>query len=300
MPRPALGPSATALRFAKMHGLGNDFMVMDLVTQSFGPTARLVNHWADRRTGVGFDQLLTLEPPSAPDVDFDYRIFNADGSSAEQCGNGARCLARFVHLQGLSPKPQLKLRSPCGGWVRTTLEGPDVGVELGPPSAQAHEVPFLASFAAGAAATWRGDSGGGVFVHSVETSAGPVEVTPVSMGNPHGVLFVDDVRKADVTGLGGELSRHPSFPQGANIGFCQIVDRGYIRLRVHERGVGETRACGTGACAAAVAGRLRGKLDAAVKVSLPGGKLRLHWQGAGARVKMSGAATLAYEGVIKA
>lgn len=274
-------------------------MILDLVTQSFRPTAKLVSRWADRRTGVGFDQLLTLEPPSIPDADFDYRIFNADGSSAEQCGNGARCLARFAYMRGLSPKPHLALHS-RGGWVRAALNGRDVEVELPPPSIETQDIPFLASLAAGEARLDERAPGKGILAHTLRTASGAWQVTPVSLGNPHGVLFVADVSTADVNGQGAELSRHRCFPEGANISFCEIVDRGYIRLRVYERGVGETRACGTGACAAAVAGRLHGKLDAAVKVSLPGGKLRLHWQGADAPVRMFGAATLAYEGVIKA
>ena len=274
-------------------------MIMDLVTQRFTPTAKLVSRWADRRTGVGFDQLLTLEPPSIPDADFDYRIFNADGSSAEQCGNGARCLARFVHLCGLSAKPHLALHS-RGGWVRAVLAGRNVELELPPPSTEAQDIPFLASFAADAARLRQGAPGDAVLAHTLHTGSGAWQVTPVSLGNPHGVLFVADIATADVGLCGAELSRHRCFPEGANIGFCEIVDRGYVRLRVYERGVGETRACGTGACAALVAGRLHGKLDGVVKVSLPGGKLRLRWQGPGAPVRMSGAATLAYEGVIKA
>ena len=311
------------LRFAKMHGLGNDFMVIDLVTQGFAVTPAQVRRWSDRRTGVGFDQALLIEPPTSPERDFDYRIFNADGSAAEQCGNGVRCIARFIRRQKLSFKPRLALQT-GGRQVRTALTGDMVEVELEAPSADLGDVPFHAEQApaggraeapcaetAEAATDALAEAsdqdcahgppvgGGPSYAQSVQTSAGIVELTPVSVGNPHGVIFVGNVADAPVAKLGGELSRHPCFPEGANIGFCQVVDRGYMRLRVHERGVGETRACGTGACAAMVAGRLHGLLDASVKVSLPGGKVRIHWQGAGAPVRMIGAASWAYAGELE-
>ena len=276
------------LRFAKMHGLGNDFMVIDLVTQDFRLAPPLIRRWADRKTGIGFDQLLAVEPPTAPDVDFDYRIFNADGSAAEQCGNGARCIVYFIHHRQLSFKPCLTLGSD-GGQVRGALIGRDVEVELQAPSTDPDAVPFRPAQGdvspAEREGAWR-----------IETANISVDLTPVSVGNPHGVVFVDRISAAPVAEAGGDLSRHPCFPEGANIGFCEIVDPGYVRLRVHERGVGETRACGTGACAAVVAGRLHGWLDPKVKVSLPGGKVWIDWQGADAPVKMSGAATLVYEG----
>ena len=319
------------LRFAKMHGLGNDFMVIDLVTQApeVGPAE--IRRWADRKTGVGFDQALILEPPTLPEVDFDYRIFNADGSAAEQCGNGVRCLARFIRLKELSFKPSLALQT-CGRLAHAKLVGETVEVELAAPSVDLADVPFLpaqgppetavaatscavaampspgclrqvsdtGTEGAGVApADAPGSAGGVELAQRVQTSAGLVELTPVSVGNPHGVVFVDNIAVAPVPELGGELSCHPCFPEGANIGFCQVIDRGYMRLRVHERGVGETRACGTGACAAVVAGRLHGLLDASVKVSLPGGKVRIRWQGDGGPVKMTGAATLAFEGELE-
>ncbi len=276
------------LRFAKMHGLGNDFMVIDLVTQDFRLTPPLIRRWADRKTGIGFDQLLAVEPPTAPDVDFDYRIFNADGSPAEQCGNGARCIVRFIHDRQLSFKPCLTLGAD-GGRVSGALAGRDVEIELQAPSTDPDAVPFKPTQSdvspAGREGVWH-----------VNAAGGGMDLTPLSVGNPHGVIFVDRISAAPVAEAGSELSRHPCFPEGANIGFCEIVDPGYVRLRVHERGVGETRACGTGACAAVVAGRLHGRLDPKVKVSLPGGKVWVHWQGAGAPVKMAGAATLVYEG----
>ncbi len=271
-----------------MHGLGNDFMVIDLVTQKCDLTPQRVRRWANRQTGVGFDQLLAVEPPSAPDIDFDYRIFNADGSTAEQCGNGARCIARFVHQQELSVRLDLELQTQ-GGRVRARISGRDVEVEFEPPSTVLSDVPFLA---AGAVDEWPP-------AYRVETTSGLIEVTPVSVGNPHGVVFVDNLTRIEVDAVGAELSRHPCFPKGANIGFCEVVDQGYVRLRVHERGVGETLACGTGACAAVVAGVLHGKLNSSVKVSLPSGKGWVNWQGDGAPVKMLGAAILVYEGVLE-
>ena len=279
------------LRFAKMHGLGNDFMVIDLVTQDFRLTPPQIRRWADRKTGIGFDQLLAVEPPTAPDVDFDYRIFNADGTPAEQCGNGARCIVRFIHDRKLSFKRGLKLGSD-GGQVSGALAGREVEIELQPPCTDADAVPFKPTqedvSPAGREGVWR-----------VNAAGRSLDLISLSVGNPHGVIFVDRIASAPVAEAGSELSRHPCFPEGANIGFCEVVDPAYVRLRVHERGVGETRACGTGACAAVVAGRLQGRLDANVKVSLPGGKVWVHWQGEGAPVRMTGAATLVYEGSLR-
>ena len=273
-----------SVRFAKMHGLGNDFMVIDLVTQDLRITPDDVRRWADRRTGVGFDQLLTVESPSDPEADFWFRIYNADGSTAEQCGNGARCIARFVGLSNLSPKRELDLQTDAG-LVHTSLLDQDVLVDMGVPSTHRHDVPFKA------------DQDG--LTHRVDAQCGPFEITPVSVGNPHGVLFVGNAAAADVASVGAALTNHPRFPEGANIGFCEVVDRGLVRLRVFERGVGETRACGTGACAAVVAGRLKGRLGDSVTVSLPGGKVRIAWKGPGAPVRMTGPAALVYEGVLE-
>lgn len=272
------------LRFAKMHGLGNDFMVIDLVTQEFALKPAHVRRWSDRKTGIGFDQLLILAPPTDPEADFLYRISNADGSAAEQCGNGACCVARFARLAKLSPKAELRLQTPAGP-TRARFVEQGVEVELGIPSNQPADLPFEAE-----------GSGPG---YPIETDAGHFQITPVSVGNPHGVLFVEDIAAAQVADIGGALSSHARFPAGANIGFCQVVDEGFIRLRVYERGAGETRACGTGACAAAVAGRLHGKLGPSVKVSLPGGKLRVAWQELGAPIRMTGPAALVFEGQIE-
>ncbi len=269
------------LRFSKMHGLGNDFMIVDCVTQRVEFTPELVARLADRHRGVGFDQLLTLDPPSDPDIDFEYRIYNADGSSAEQCGNGVRCLGRFVRAQKLSAKPTLTLQT---GDVRiaVTVLDENVEVEMGVPSLEPQEIPF------------RSESPGPT--HELVAQGEHVEITPVSIGNPHAVLEVDDIIHAPVARLGPLIEHHDRFPEGANVGFSQIVDSGFLRLRVHERGVGETQACGSGACAAVVAGRVNGRLGDRVKVSLPGGHLRISWQGPGAPIRMSGPACLVYEG----
>lgn len=277
------------LDFAKMHGLGNDFMVLDLISQDFEPTREQIQAWADRRTGVGFDQLLTISAPTDPEADFRYRIYNADGAEVEQCGNGARCAAMFVAERKLSPKNALLLQTLAGLISTTLLDAETVEVDLGVPGTEAEDVPFLPDAACGA----RGD---GVRTFTLSADGEEHEVTPVSIGNPHGVLFVTQIADAPVDAVGASLTRHPFFPEGANIGFCQVVDPQFIRLRVYERGVGETRACGTGACAAVVVGRLLGRLNERVKVSLPGGKVRIAWQGAGATVKMAGPANLVYEG----
>ena len=272
------------LRFAKMHGLGNDFMVIDLVTQSLEIRPEVVRRWSNRRTGIGFDQLLALEYPTEPDADFRFRIYNADGSGAEQCGNGARCIAHFVRRENLSPKAELELQTESGR-IRTALVDEEVRVDMGIPSTHPEDVPF--------------DADQDRLSHSLEVEGETVEIVPVSMGNPHGVLFVDSAAAAEVPAIGGALTGHRQFPQGANIGFCEVVDRGSVRLRVFERGVGETLACGTGACAAVVAGRLKGKLDESVQVSLPGGRVRIAWKGPGATVRMTGPAETVYEGHVE-
>lgn len=291
------------LEFSKMHGLGNDFMVLDLVTQLFVPTPEQIRTWSDRHTGVGFDQLLAIEPPDNPDADFRYRIYNADGAEVEQCGNGARCAALFVSARQLSPKRSLLLETNAGLITVTRLADGMVEVDMGRPDCTPVALPFCADApgvrridypvasgdgCAGATSAWR-----------IETPVGPVECMTVSMGNPHAVIFVDNVANAPVAELGPALMTHPAFPSGVNVGFVQVVDNAFLRLRVFERGVGETRACGTGACAAAVAARLRGLTGARVKVSLPGGKVRIAWPGPEHAVKMIGPATLVYQGQIE-
>ena len=274
------------LRFTKMHGLGNDFMVIDLVTQRAQLNPEQIRAWADRRTGIGFDQLLLLEPPTHPDSDFRYRIFNADGTEVEQCGNGVRCVGRFISDQQLSPKAVLTLET-SSGCVQVSLGDDDaVRVNMGVPDLSLARIPFAAAHARQVDAVR----------YALQTSQGEVIVVPVSIGNPHAVLFVDDAQRAPVTSLGEELQMHPAFPARVNVGFCEVVDEGFARLRVFERGVGETRACGTGACAAAVAGQLTGQLGTQVKLSLSGGKLRIAWPGRDHPISMTGPASSVYEG----
>ncbi|MCB1685112.1 MAG: diaminopimelate epimerase, partial [Pseudomonadales bacterium] len=278
----------------KMHGLGNDFMVLDLVTQEAELTPQQILSWADRHTGVGFDQLLLIAPPTDPQADFRYRIFNSDGTEAEQCGNGTRCVARLVKELNLCTRTEVRWQTSTGFLTTRLLEDGQVEVAMGVPSTETSLVPCHPP-AAVARAAHPADSPGYV----LENSAGErFDVVPVSMGNPHGVLFVPDAAAAPVADIGSALTSHPFFPARANIGFCEIVDPGFIRLRVFERGVGETRACGTGACAAVVAGRLTKGLRERVKVSLPGGKVRIQWQGPGSTVTMTGPATLVFHGRI--
>ncbi|WP_165856223.1 diaminopimelate epimerase [Marinobacter sp. JSM 1782161] len=276
--------SAT-LQFTKMHGLGNDFMVVDAISQPFRLRPEAISKLADRNFGVGFDQLLLVEPPGLPDVDFRYRIFNADGSEVEQCGNGARCFARFVRDQRLTNKKVIRVQT-AGGVIelRTGKDG-WVTVNMGVPELDPPQVPFEAPE--------RADT------YTLDVDGEAVELSVVSMGNPHAVLLVDDVDTAPVERLGPLLESHPAFPRKANIGFLQVVDRRNARLRVFERGSGETLACGSGACAAMVAGRLRGLLDEKVRMELRGGPLSLEWQGEGAPVMMEGPTARVFEGQVR-
>ncbi|HBC36717.1 MAG TPA: diaminopimelate epimerase, partial [Marinobacter adhaerens] len=270
------------LRFTKMHGLGNDFMVVDAISQPFRLRPEMIRELANRNFGIGFDQLLVVEPPGLPDVDFRYRIFNADGSEVEQCGNGARCFARFVRDQRLTNKKVIRVQTAKGVIeLRVGREGM-VMVNMGVPEFNPPAIPF--------AADRRKD------VYTVDVDGQTVELSALSMGNPHGVLLVEDVDQAPVKTLGPKLERHPRFPARANIGFLQILDRTHVRLRVFERGSGETLACGSGACAAVVAGCLRGLLDTRVEVELRGGPLVIEWQGEGTPVMMEGPATSVFEG----
>ncbi|MCQ4348774.1 diaminopimelate epimerase [Pseudomonas stutzeri] len=273
------------LRFTKMHGLGNDFMVLDLVTQHAHIQPKHVRQWGDRHTGVGFDQLLIVEPPSRPDVDFRYRIFNADGSEVEQCGNGARCFARFVLDKRLTAKKRIRVETKNSVIELNVRSDGQITVDMGAPRLAPAEIPFVAPEAA--------------LAYEVEVGGQRVELAAVSMGNPHGVLRVDNVDTAPVHELGPQLETHPRFPQKANIGFLQVVDAHHARLRVWERGCGETQACGTGACAAAVAGIRQGWLQSPVQIELPGGKLSIEWAGPGAPVLMTGPALRVFEGQVR-
>ncbi|PWG63416.1 diaminopimelate epimerase [Sediminicurvatus halobius] len=272
------------LAFTKMQGLGNDFVVLDGVTRRLALAPEQIRHLADRRLGVGCDQVLVVEPATAPDADFRYRIFNADGGEVEHCGNGVRCLARFLLERGLTERRELTLQTGEGrAVVRVCSDGP-VTVDMGPPILDPARIPFQAPAEATS--------------YALRVDGTMLEIAAVSMGNPHAVLAVEDVDRAPVAQLGPSIESHPDFPRRVNAGFMQVVDRGHIRLRVFERGVGETLACGTGACAAVVAGRLRGWLDDSVAVDLPGGRLVIHWSGRGEPVWMTGPAVTVFDGVI--
>ncbi|MGO1659874.1 MAG: diaminopimelate epimerase [Marinobacter sp.] len=281
-PRRNQGP---LLRFTKMHGLGNDFMVIDAISQPFRLRPDIIRELADRNVGIGFDQLLVVEPPGLPDVDFRYRIFNADGSEVEQCGNGARCFAKFVRDQRLTNKKVIRVQTARGVIELRLLKDGMVVVNMGVPELNPPAIPFAAECRKKA--------------YTVEMGAETVELSAVSMGNPHAVVVVDDVESAPVSELGPRLENHPRFPSRANVGFLQIVSRSHARLRVYERGSGETLACGSGACAAVVAGCLQGLLESPVVVELRGGRLVVEWQGEGAPVMMEGPATSVFEGQLR-
>ena len=277
------------LKFTKMHGLGNDFMVIDGISQHFDPAATPIAEWADRHRGIGFDQLLLVEAPPLPEAEFGYRIFNADGSEVEQCGNGARCFARFVHEKGLSPNRRIKVATAKGLIVLNLQENGLVTVDMGEPRLAAADIPFAPAPGEAADALW----------HEIGLDGASARFSCVNMGNPHAVLVVDDVHRAPVAEWGARLERHPQFPERVNVGFMQVLDAHHIRLRVFERGTGETQACGTGACAAAVAGMRAGLLarQGAVCVSLPGGDLQIEWA-ADNHVLMAGPAATVFEGTV--
>lgn len=273
------------LRFTKMHGLGNDFMVVDLVTQRFKFNPQMVKRLGDRKLGIGFDQLLVIEVPSNPDMDFRYRIFNADGSEVEHCGNGARCFALFVKDKRLSVKQQIQVETAKGNMQLTIRDDRQVEVDMGAPILAPAEIPFIA-------AEQR-------LTYPLTVQDQALQISAISMGNPHAVLVVDDVKKTDVEGLGIAIQALADFPNSVNVGFMQVVGESEVNLRVYERGVGETLACGTGACAAVVAGIQRGILAHRVKVNVNGGHLEIYWQGSETdSVIMTGPATNVFEGKI--
>jgi diaminopimelate epimerase len=273
-----------------MHGIGNDFILLDLISQNIHLTDEQIKSLADRRTGIGFDQLLTVEPPTDPDMDFRYRIYNADGSEAEQCGNGARCFTRFVRDRGLTTKTLLKVETNTGSIECKLGKDGNITVDMGPPQLQPEMIPFISEKPC--------------ITYSVllcaemglTNSENSLQCSVVSMGNPHAVLIVDDVKSAPVSRIGSQLQNHERFPEKVNVGFMQIVNRSNVKLRVYERGVGETLACGSGACAAVVAGRLQGLLDEEVDVDLTGGKLKIQWKGDNQPVLLTGPACRVYEG----
>lgn len=273
-----------SLRFTKMHGLGNDFMVLDLVRQDTVLPKETIRAMADRRTGIGFDQLLLIETPSVPDCDFRYRIYNADGTEAEHCGNGARCIARFISDQGLCASSSLRLQMPNSIISCQTHDDGQVTVDMGMPILEPAKIPFIA------------DAVSPTYTLNLP-DGDTVEISAVSVGNPHAVLVVEDVDATPVTTLGPIIENHECFPNRVNVGFMQIISPNRIRLRVFERSVGETQACGTGACAAVIAGQVRGLLDQNVTVELRGGTLNIN-RDDNSPILMTGPATTVYEGTI--
>ena len=272
------------LKFTKMHGLGNDFVVVDGVRQRVSLTTDQVRRLADRRRGAGCDQLLLVEPARGTNADFRYRIFNADGGEVEQCGNGARCFARFVVEEGLTDKRRIAVETAGGPMELVLLDDGQVKVNMGVPRLEPADIPFDAPERAAN--------------YALDVAGQHIEIGAASMGNPHAVLKVADIELAPVAVLGPMIERHPRFPKRVNVGFMQVIARDRIRLRVFERGAGETAACGSGACAAVVIGQVQGLLDTDVRVSLTGGDLVISWAGAGEPLYMTGPATRVFEGQI--
>ncbi len=277
-----------SLRFTKMQGLGNDFMVIDGVRQSLPPlSASQVQAWSDRHFGVGFDQLLLVEPSQTPGVDFRYRIFNADGSEVEQCGNGARCFARFVVDQGLTDHSEIRVETASGQIVLSVLDDGRVKVNMGVPRFAPQALPMCVESQA--------------VRYRLDSPLGEMSFGAVSMGNPHMTVQVEDIQSAPVAQLGPFFESHAIFPKRVNVGFMQVVDAHHIHLRVYERGAGETLACGTGACAAVVIGQLQGVLRPGVQVTLAGGELTIDWSGQTEEaVWMTGPAVTVFEGELRA
>jgi len=271
--------------FAKMHGLGNDFMVVDTISQNVFFSGRQIRKLADRNKGIGFDQLLLIESPPQPDVDFHYRIFNADGSEVGQCGNGIRCLARFVYKMGLTWKHKIRVSTVSGIMEARLMRNGLVSVDMGVPQLEPQNIPLIADEQAAE--------------YEIEIAEQILTFGSVSMGNPHCVLSVEDINEASVETLGKTLNDHAIFPEGVNVGFMQIVSDNMVKLRVFERGSGETLACGSGACASMVVGRLQKRLQQRIKVYLPGGHLHIEWPGEGQSLSMIGPAEFVYHGYIE-
>jgi diaminopimelate epimerase len=272
----------TTLAFTKMEGLGNDFVVVDATRTPFTLTPAQIRALADRRFGVGCDQVLVVEPPRTAAADFRYRIFNADGGEVEQCGNGARCFVVFARARALTDKRALRVETASGMIAPALEDDGEVTVEMGVPRFRAEDVPFV--------------DGTGAIEETLDVAGALRSVSVLSMGNPHAVQVVADVDRAPVTSEGPLIEQHARFPARVNAGYMQVVDRANIRLRVWERGAGETLACGTGACAAVVAGVRRGKLDPRVRVATRGGALTIDWAGEGHPVMMKGPAETVFEG----
>jgi len=273
------------IKFTKMQGLGNDFIVIDAVSHPVTLTLDQIRFLADRHFGVGCDQVLLIEPAQDRSMDFFYRIYNADGGEVEQCGNGARCFVRYVHDKGLTSKKEIVVGT-ISGKIHPRIEADGrISVGMGVPRFKPAEVPFVAEEESGS--------------YLIDVDGEKLDVGVVSVGNPHVVVRVDDVANAPVTTLGRVLESHARFPRRVNVGFMEIVDRSHIRLRVYERGVGETLACGSGACAAMVVGKRQGLLENSVSVQLPGGSLLVQWPGGEETVRMTGPATHVFEGKIE-
>ena len=279
------------LRFTKMHGLGNDFVVLDGIAQRVDLSPAQYRRLADRRLGVGCDQVLLVERARRADVDFRYRIFNADGGEVEQCGNGARCFVAFVRDKGYTQAKRIRVETAGGVIVPEVVANGEVTVDMGAPRFKPEEIPYV-----GARAGDPSVSGYGDIVQPITVGGETIAVSVVSMGNPHAVQVVADVQAAPVATQGPLLEHHARFPQRVNAGYMQVVDRANIRLRVWERGAGETLACGTGACAAVVAGIRLGLIDSPVRVETRGGPLTIAWSGPGTGVMMTGPAETVFEG----
>jgi diaminopimelate epimerase len=273
-----------SIRFSKMHGLGNDFMVIDAISQSVHLDAETIRRWSDRHFGIGFDQLLLVETADQDDVDFHYRIYNADGGEVEHCGNGARCFARFVRSHGLTEKTSIPVSTGSGVIVLHVMDDEQVQVNMGEPRFEPASLPFNAP-------SLRSH-------YTLNVDDQPLSIGAVSMGNPHAVLQVDELDSGVVEQFGPTIESHEDFPARVNAGFMQVIDRENIRLRVYERGAGETLACGTGACAAVAVGRQWGLLGDEVDVALRGGVLHISWAGPGHPVLMTGPATHVYDGEV--
>ena len=273
------------LKFAKMHGLGNDFVVIDAINQTFNPRAELIRRWADRFDGIGFDQMLIVESPHNEAAAFKYRIYNADGGEVAQCGNGARCFARFVREQGMTELDVIPVETNDGLLQLEAIDATRYRVNMGIPCFEPTDIPLNVET--------RQD------LYQIEYEGCEISFSALSIGNPHMVIQVEDVNNADVEALGPYFESHKMFPARANIGFMQILDRGAFKLRVYERGIGETRACGSGACAAMVAAVQLDMLESTAQAILSGGELNLEWQGGTNPVMMTGETAMVYQGEIE-
>ncbi|MEE9334745.1 MAG: diaminopimelate epimerase [Granulosicoccaceae bacterium] len=275
----------TSVKFTKMHGLGNDFMVVNNLDGQYRFEPARILAWSDRKTGIGFDQMLVLEQPTHPEAEFNYRIYNADGSEVEHCGNGARCFARYVVDNKLTTSTAIKVQTCVGMIVLHNNDDGTVTVDMGVPTFVPQEIPFIADDQQAS--------------YTIDVAGESIEAGVVTIGNPHVVLQVADTSTARLEQLGPLLEHHERFPNRVNVGFMQIINRQHINLRVFERGVGETRACGSGACAAVAVGQNQGLLDKTVAVTLLGGDLNICWQNTTSSIEMTGACSTVFEGLTK-